>query len=64
MDTLLNPFKRFAQLMRLFLLITGYLLVFIAQVIWYFAHGRRAEIGEAIGHLGRSVVDAIAQAFR
>lgn len=60
---LLDPFKLFGRLLILFLRLAAYLAILVFQVIWFSAHGRR-EIGEAIAHFSRSVVDAVNDVFR
>ena len=44
--------------------ITCYTGVLIVEASWYACHGRRDEIGEALGSYGRAVTDAIADILR
>ncbi len=63
MNTLTNPFKLFGAFFWLCFRLIGYSLVLLVQIVWFGAHRRRDEIGQALGHYGKSVIDAIYEAF-
>lgn len=64
MGVLGNPFKLLGRLLIASFQITGYTIVFVAQILWFISYRRRDIIGDAFGSFGRSVTDAIAAIFR
>jgi hypothetical protein len=54
-----DPFKLFGRLLIASFRITGYLIVFVAQTIWYLVCHEPKRIGDAGGYLGRGIVDAL-----
>jgi uncharacterized membrane protein len=44
--------------------IIGYIMVFILQVILYLRLGGKYKIGDAVGQLGKGVIDALADVVR
>ena len=56
---MLDPFKLFGRLLLAMLKISGYTLVFIAQVVWFLIHRRPDRIGEAMGWYGKGIVDCL-----
>ncbi len=44
--------------------IGGYTVVVMFESIWFILQGRRDKLGEVLGRYGRSIVDAVAGAFK
>lgn len=59
-----NPFKLFGNLLLASFKITGYLIVFVVQVIWHVAYRQNDKIGDDFGYLGRGITDAIGDIFK
>jgi len=59
-----NPFQLMGRLMLAVFKIGGYGLVCAFQCVWYTTHGRKDQVGEAVGYFGRGVTDAIASIFQ
>lgn len=62
---MINPFTLMWRLLVASFRIIGYVLVFLVQVFVY--RSRRSpqyKIGDAIGQLGTSIVDALGDVFR
>lgn len=64
MNEMSNPFKLFGRMFMAGFLIFGYFVVCVVQCAWYVSHHRKDQVGEAIGYLGRGVVNATADIFR
>lgn len=60
----MNPFTLFSNLLFATAKIFGYVCVCIVQCVWYIAHGRTDQVGEAVGYLGRGITDALVIAFK
>jgi hypothetical protein len=52
-----DPFKLFGRLFVSTIVVTGYLFVFLAQMVWYLVFRQPDRIGEAFGYLGRKIAD-------
>ena len=61
---MLDPFKLTYRLVLAGFKITGYFISYGMQALWYLLHRTPERIGDAIGEMGRSVTDAIADIFR
>jgi len=59
-----DPFKLMGKLMLAFFRILGYSVVYLAQAVWYGAHGRRDKLGDTIGFWGKATTDAIGDIFK
>jgi hypothetical protein len=58
-----DPFRLLGRLLLVGGKIAAYLLTGIVQALWYLSHRKTEKIGDVIGWFGRSVTNAVAEAF-